>query len=41
MEEELSVILGGHKVQLVSERYLNRPIRDHILASAELRYPEG
>lgn len=41
IEDELSEILGGHKVDLVSEKYLNRHIRDRVLASAEVQYAEG
>jgi len=41
MEDELSRLLYGHKVNLVTEKYLNRRIRSHILASAEVQYAEG
>lgn len=41
MEEELSQLFGGHKVDIVSEKYLNRRLRDRILASAEAQYAEG
>jgi predicted nucleotidyltransferase len=41
MEQELSSLLGGHKVDIVSEKYLNRRLRDRILASAEVQYAEG
>jgi predicted nucleotidyltransferase len=40
MEEELSPLLGGHKVDLVTEKYLNRRIRSRVLASAEVQYAE-
>ena len=41
MEDELSVWFGEHKVDIVSEKYLNHRLRRHILDSAELRYAEG
>ncbi len=41
MEEELSSRLGGHAVDLVTERFLNRRIRDRVLAGAEIQYAAG
>ncbi len=41
MEEELSRLFGGHKVDLVEEKYLNRWLRGRVLASAEVQYAEG
>jgi len=41
MEEELSRLFGGHKVDIVEEKYLNRWLRDRVLASAEVQYAEG
>ena len=41
MEEELSRLFGGHKVDMVREKYLNRRLRSRILASAEVQYAEG
>jgi predicted nucleotidyltransferase len=41
IEEELSQILGGHRVDMVREKYLNRWLRKQILESAELQYEEG
>jgi predicted nucleotidyltransferase len=41
MEKELSLLLGGRKVDLVTERFLNRRIRDRVLADAEIQYAEG
>ncbi len=38
MEEELSGLLGGRTVDLVTERFLNRRIRDRVLAGAEVQY---
>ncbi len=40
-EEELSKILGGRKVDLVREKYLNRRLRKRVLASAEVHYAKG
>jgi predicted nucleotidyltransferase len=41
IEDELSQILGGHRVDLVREKYLNRRLRDRVLESAETQYAEG
>jgi predicted nucleotidyltransferase len=41
MEEELSRMFGGHKVDIVEEKYLNRWLRSRVLASAEVQYAEG
>ncbi len=41
MEEELSQLLGGYKVDLVTSKFLNRRIRDRVLTSAEVQYAEG
>ena len=41
MEEDLSRIFGGHKVDIVQEKYLNRRLRTRVLASAEVEYAEG
>jgi predicted nucleotidyltransferase len=41
MEEELSRMLGGRRVDIVSEKYLNRRLRNRVLASAEVEYAEG
>ena len=41
LEEELSQLLGGHPVDLVSEKYLNPRLRGRVLASAEVQYAEG
>lgn len=40
VEEELSALLGGRKVDLVNPKYLNRHLRDRVLASAEVQYAE-
>ena len=40
MEEELSRLLGGRKIDIVTEKFLNSRIRDRILAEAETQYAE-
>ncbi len=41
IEQELSRLLRGLRVDLVTERFLNRRIRDRVLATAELQYAAG
>ena len=41
MEKELSLLLGGQRVDLVTAKFLNRRIRDRVLADAEVQYAEG
>jgi hypothetical protein len=41
MQEELSQLLGGCRVDLVTPKFLNRRIRDRVLAAAEVQYAEG
>jgi len=38
MEEELSIMLGGRKVDLRTPRELSRYFRDEILRTAEVQY---
>ncbi len=38
IEEELSALLGGRKVDMVNPKYLNRHLRDRILSSAQEQY---
>ena len=38
MEEELSRHFGGRRVDLVTEQFLNRRIRDNVLSSAQVQY---
>lgn len=40
IEDELARLFG-HRVDLVSEKYLNHRIRDGVLAAAEVQYAEG
>lgn len=41
IEEELSRLFGGHKVDIVQEKYLNRWLRGRVLATAVVQYAEG
>ena len=41
MEAELSRMFGGHRVDIINEKYLNRRLRDQILREARVQYAEG
>jgi predicted nucleotidyltransferase len=41
IEEELSQVLGGRRVDLVNAKYLNPRLRERVLAGAEVQYAEG
>lgn len=41
IEDELSRLFGGRRVDLVREKYLNPRLRKRILATAEVQYAEG
>jgi uncharacterized protein len=41
MQDELSVMFGGRKVDLVTPKFLNRRIREKVQAEAETRYVQG
>jgi len=41
IEEELSELLGGRKVDIVNPKYLNPRLRDRVLSEAEVLYAEG
>ena len=41
VEEELSRLFGGHRVDIVNPRYLNHRLKDEILNSAQVQYEEG
>ncbi len=41
VEEELSRLFGGHKVDIVNPRYLNHRLKDQILNSAQVQYEEA
>ncbi len=38
MEEELSALFGGRRVDLITPKFLNHRIRDQILSSAQTQY---
>jgi uncharacterized protein len=38
VEEDLSRVFGGHRVDLVNPKYLNHRLKDRIRTSAELLY---
>jgi len=40
IEEDVSALLGGRKVDIVNPEYLNRRLRDRVLAEAEVLYAE-
>ena len=41
MEEELSVLFGGHKVDLRTPEDLSRYFRDKVVAEAQVQYVRG
>ena len=41
LEQELSRILGGRRVDLVTPKFLNERIRDRVLSDAEVQYAKG
>ncbi|MCD6415865.1 MAG: nucleotidyltransferase family protein [Planctomycetes bacterium] len=41
VEEELSALLGGRRVDMVNPKYLNRRLRTRVLGHAEVQYAEG
>lgn len=41
IEDDLSTLLGGWKVDILNPKYLNRRLRDRVLAQAEVLYAEG
>ena len=41
IEEELSALFGGRKLDLVTPKFLNHRIRDRVLADAEVHYGQG
>ena len=41
LEQELSALFGGRRVEIVTSRSLNDRIRERVLASAETQYAEG
>ena len=41
VEEELSGLFGGRRIDLLNPKYLNRRIRDRLLQEAEVLFAEG
>lgn len=41
IEQKLSSLLGGYRVDLITEKFLNRRIRDRVLATAEVQHAGG
>lgn len=41
MEEEMSVIFGGHKVDIRTPEDLSRYFRDKVIAKSEVQYVQG
>jgi uncharacterized protein len=41
MEDELSRLFGGRKIDIVNAKYLNPRMRDKVLAGAEIHYAQG
>jgi predicted nucleotidyltransferase len=41
MQDELSALLGGHEVDLVTPKFLHPRIRDRVLAEMEIQYAQG
>ena len=41
MERELSGLLGGRQVEMITYRSLNRRLRDRVIASSEVQYAKG
>ncbi len=40
LEQQLSGLLGGLEIDLVTEKFLNRRIRERVLAEAEVQYAD-
>ncbi len=40
IEEDLSALLGGRRVDIVNPKYLNHRLRERVLAEAEVLYEE-
>lgn len=41
LEEKLSALFGGRRVDLVNRKYLNPRLRERVLATAETQYAAG
>jgi uncharacterized protein len=40
MQDELSSLLGGRKVDLITPKFLNKRIREHIITEAVVQYAQ-
>ncbi|UCC87797.1 MAG: nucleotidyltransferase family protein [Anaerolineales bacterium] len=41
MQDELSALLGGRQVDLVTPKFLHPRIRDRVMAEMEIQYAQG
>ena len=41
MQDELSILLGGRNVDLITPKFLNKRIRDKVIAEAVVQYAQG
>ena len=41
IEEELSALIGGRRIDLVTPKFLNRRFRQRVIENAEVEYAEG
>lgn len=41
IEQEMSTLCGGHRIDLANPKYLNRWLKDEVLGTAELAYGQG
>ena len=41
IEQELSALFGGRRLDLITPKFLNDRIRDRVLADAEVHYAQG
>ena len=41
LEQDLSRLLGGRRIDLVTPNFLNERVRDRVLNDAEVQYVEG
>jgi len=41
MEEELSSLFDGRKIDIVNEKYINPRMKEQVLAGAEVLYAQG
>ncbi len=41
IEEDLSALFGGRKVDVINPKFLNHRLRDQVLSEAEVLYAEG